>query len=322
MLILKQNTSANVASPSAGKTTLFFNENGALIGKQSNGTVQSYVDNVSPQFSGNANITGNLGVSGTIFGNVSGNISGNIVVPGANTQLLINDNGNIGASANLTFTGTNLGVTGNLAVSGNALITGNLTVNGNVVYVNVETLDVEAPIIELGGGPNGALLTGNDGFDRGEVLHYYTTQAVDAFMGWDNSNSEFAFGSNVSVASDVVTFNTLGNIRASTFKGNVDAATINSSGNANVGNLGTGGLVVATGNVSGGNLTTAGAVSATGNVSGGNLVTTGTANIGNLVISGAVQGNFIPSTSNTYSLGNGTNYWKDLFLSEIGRAHV
>ena len=46
------------------------------------------------------------------------------------------------------------------------------------------------------------------------------------------------------------------------------------TGNANVGNLGTAGLVVATGNVSGGNLTTGGLVSATGNiVSGANIVT-------------------------------------------------
>jgi hypothetical protein len=43
------------------------------------------------------------------------------------------------------------------------------------------------------------------------------------------------------------------------------------TGNANVGNLGTAGLVVATGNVTGGNLTTAGALNVTGNANVGNL---------------------------------------------------
>ena len=43
------------------------------------------------------------------------------------------------------------------------------------------------------------------------------------------------------------------------------------TGNANVGNLGTAGLVIATGNVSGGNLTTAGALSVTGNANVGNI---------------------------------------------------
>ena len=45
-------------------------------------------------------------------------------------------------------------------------------------------------------------------------------------------------------------------------------------GNANVGNLGTAGLITATGNVTGGNLTTTGVVSATGNGTFGNLSAT------------------------------------------------
>jgi hypothetical protein len=50
----------------------------------------------------------------------------------------------------------------------------------------------------------------------------------------------------------------------------------NITGNANVANLGTGGLITANGNVSGGNLTTTGQVVATGNVSGGNITTANT----------------------------------------------
>jgi hypothetical protein len=120
------------------------------------------------------------------------------------------------AQPNITSVGTLTGV----SVSGDATITGNLTVGGNTNYINVETLLVEDPIIELGGGPNGAPLSSNDGKDRGTLLHYYTSAVTDAFMGWDNSNAEFAFGSNVSVSSEVVTFNTFGNVRAGYFIGN------------------------------------------------------------------------------------------------------
>ena len=66
------------------------------------------------------------------------------------------------------------------------------------------------------------------------------------------------------------------------------ATTLNVTGNANVGNLGTAGLITATGNIQGGNLVSGGALSVTGNVTGANLVTSGVlsvignANIGNI----------------------------------------
>jgi hypothetical protein len=120
---------------------------------------------------------------------------------------------------------------GTIVVSGDATITGNLTVAGNTVYANVETLVVEDPVIELGGGPNGAPLTTNDGKDRGTLLHYYTTAPIDAFMGWDNSNGEFGFGSNVTNTNEVMTFNDYGNIRASYFLGNGSALSSITGGN-------------------------------------------------------------------------------------------
>lgn len=52
---------------------------------------------------------------GNIYANnFIGNISGNVSVPGANTQVIFNNNGIAGASANLTFNGTVLTVVGNL----------------------------------------------------------------------------------------------------------------------------------------------------------------------------------------------------------------
>lgn len=170
--------------------------------------------------------TGNI-TAPFFIGNVVGNIIGNLVVPGSNTDVLFNNEGNAGASDNFTFnsdsnilTVTGTTVTNILTVNNDALITGNLTVDGNTYYTNVEELVVQDPIIVMGGGPNGDPLTSNDGKDRGTQLQYYTTEPVSAFMGWDNSGGEFIFGSNVTNTSEVITVNTYGNVRVNSIIGN------------------------------------------------------------------------------------------------------
>lgn len=136
---------------------------------------------------------------------------------------------------------TSVGTLISLNVSGDATVTGNLTVTGNTSYSNVTELIVSDPIIQLGGGPNNTPLTSNDGKDRGTLLHYYTTQPVNAFMGWDNSGGEFIFGSNVTIASDVITVGTYGNIHANVVIANISAAnvigTVASASQANVANV-------------------------------------------------------------------------------------
>ena len=102
----------------------------------------------------------------------------------------------------------------NLTVSGDANIAGNLTVLGTVSYIETTTTYITDPLVDIGGGRDGDVLTVDDNKDRGHVYHYYDGKAIDAFLGWDNSNSEFTFGSNVSVTDNVVTFNEYGNVRA------------------------------------------------------------------------------------------------------------
>jgi len=182
---------------------------------------------------------------------------------------------------------TSLGSLSALTVSGDATVTGNFTVGGNTTYINVDTFRVKDPIIELGGGVNGAALISNDSKDRGSILHYYVTAnttPVDAFMGWDNSNAEFAFGSNVSVTSEVVTFNSFGNIRANYFIGNGSQLTgiTATTGNANYANF-AGNIV----NAIQSNITSVGTLASltvTANISSGN------ANLGNLVTSNYFTG--------------------------------
>ena len=160
--------------------------------------------------------------------NVSGQV-GNALVAGTVYTAAQPNITSVGTLTSLSVTGTatagNLSTVGTLA-AGDTTISGNLTVSGTTVTANVATMVVKDPIIEQGGNTTGALTT-NDGYDRGQLLHYYDVSVLpdgapkDAFMGWDNSNAEFAFGSDVTVTNEVAVFNTLGNVRAGTFLGNL-----------------------------------------------------------------------------------------------------
>ena len=276
------------------------------------------------------NITGgNLITSGlvTATGNITGgNLSGTLVTGTLRTA----------AQPNITSVGTLT----SLSISGNAIVGNNLFVNGNLVYINVDTLQVEDPIINLGGGPNGAPLTTNDGKDRGLLLNYYTTAPVSAFMGWDNSNTEFALGSNVSVANEVVTFNQLGNVRASTFIGSLlgsatTAGTVTTnaqpnitsvgtltilsvSGNANIANIGTAGLITAEGTVRGGALSTGGSLGVTGNANVGNLGTSGLITATGNITGDNLSGTLVTGTLRTAAQPNITSTGTLTSLSVTG----
>jgi len=227
-------------------------------------------------FIGNLYGTANLATTATTANSVAGaNVSGQVA------NALVAGTVYTNAQPNITSVGTLT----DLSISGNAVVAGNLVVSGNTSYINVETLTVEDPIIELGGGVNAAPLSSNDGKDRGTLLHYYTSAPVDAFIGWDNSNAEFAFGSNVSVSSEVVTFNSLGNVRASYFIGNgsqLTGITAATSSNANYANYAGNAF-----SVTGSNVTGAVAYATTANaVAGANV----SGNVGNALNAYAVAG--------------------------------
>jgi hypothetical protein len=154
------------------------------------------------------------------FANVALNASDSQFVIG-NYQPNITQLGNL-EQANVTGAVIAETITANsaLVVGGDATIVGNLLVQGTAFYANVTTVSILDPIIEQGGDPFGAPLTINDQINRGQLLHYYTTLPVDAFMGWDSNNSQFAFASNVSLVSNEVIVHSYGNVRAENFIGN------------------------------------------------------------------------------------------------------
>ncbi len=269
----------DLQNPGGSNTQIQFNNNGDF-GASNKFTFDTATDNLS--------LTGNLVVStGALYGNAAGltnipgaNISGNISGNISNAAHAVTANTVVDAAQpNITSVGTLTGLTVNgnisvsgtaaitdLSVSGNAVVGGNLTIDGNLIYINVQEFSVEDPIVNLNTGPNAAPPTSNTGKDIGTALNYYDTQARVAFMGWDVSNVEFAFGSRTTINSEIVTFDTLGNVRAQTFKGNIEATTI--SGNlttatqSNITTVGTLSSLTVSGNVSPGNVSGANVVSA------------------------------------------------------------
>jgi hypothetical protein len=199
----------------------------ATVASGSSSNISNGNSNVNiPSANGNINLTavGNttlivtgtgVNVAGTL--NVSGNATlGNIITSGSGGNI---SNANVISANTITSLGNLNGVELNL--SGNGVFGGNLTVNGTITYINSTTLSISDPIINLQTGPNGAVPVANTGKDVGTALNYYDTTAKIAWMGWDVSNAEIAFGSNVGISSEVVTFTSLANIR---------------SGNASLGN--------------------------------------------------------------------------------------
>lgn len=123
---------------------------------------------------GTITATGNITTAGYFVGNFSGNISGNITVPGSNTQVLFNSNGNAGASGDFTFNdSTNvLSVTGNINATNFAGSGAGLT---NLTGANVTGTVANATHATVADSANavaGANVTGTVG------LAQYVTQAA------------------------------------------------------------------------------------------------------------------------------------------------
>jgi len=215
-----------------------------------------------------------------------------------------------GVGNTVIFTSTGVNVAGTLNVSGN------LTVNGTTTSVNSTVTRVVDPIFELGGGANGAALTTDDNKDRGLLLHYYSgANPLDAFMGWDDSAGEFVFSSNVTVSSEVVTFNNYANVKAEYFLGNgyyltgVDAL---SAGSADVANSIANGTSNINTPASGGNITvTIGGVAntvvftSTGMNVIGNITTAGAG--GNLSGANYISANFFTGNGSLLTSITGAN---------------
>lgn len=132
-----------------------------------------------------------------------------------------------------------------------------------------------------------------------------------------NSRGQLTSAANTAITANAanLTGNTLNSsivTSSLTTVGTLDSLSV--TGNANVGNLSTAGLITATGNITGGNLNTGGAVFAAGNITGGNLITTGNIQGANVVFANSF-------TSNGGIVDFGTNN-PNINLGQIGNVHI
>jgi hypothetical protein len=143
-------TGGNIATAGTTSATGNVTAGNVLTGGQVSATGNITGANVttSGQVSAQGNILaqgivsaiGNIITDANFVGNFLGNITGNLSVGGANTQVLFNLNGNVGAAGGLTYnSGSNtLGVLGVVSAQGN-ILGGNLTVAGTTQLVGVAT---------------------------------------------------------------------------------------------------------------------------------------------------------------------------------------
>ena len=207
----------------AGMDLVVADPNGDI---SANGTVSAANITSGHTISSVGNVTGGNMLTGGIV-SATGNISGGNLIT-ANQVTAI---GNV-TGGNLATLGTVSAAT--LSTTGNATIGGNLAVQGNLIYVNVEDLRVEDPVILMGTGTNGAPLTSDDGQDRGIYMEYYTTYLGNAFVGWQNSSGNLIAASNVSFSSNnIISVTEYGTLQA----GNLYVESVISQGNINGGNI-------------------------------------------------------------------------------------
>jgi hypothetical protein len=271
-------TGANLVSANyfTGNGSLLTSITGANVSGNVTSAVQSHYANIANSVSG-TNVSGNVtSAVQSHYANIANAVAWSGV---SSTPTSISGYGITDAYSNTNAGAYLTSYTGNLA-GNNLTLTGNLVITGTTTSVNSTVTRVVDPIFELGGGANGAALSADDNKDRGVLLHYYSgSSAVDAFMGWDDSNVEFVLASNVSITNEVVTYNAFGNLRLENIFAN----------NANFG-----GVVFANGNISTSGSFTGNLVgNVTGNISGTVTVTGG---------AGAIQfanaANALTSTAN------------------------
>ena len=252
----------NTANIAAGNISATGNVTGGNI---VTGGIISTAGNVAA--AGVISATGNIVTTGLFVGNFQGNVTGNFVIPGANTQVVFNTNGNADATAGMTFdtNGPNLfTVLGTISSQGNVIAgnitTGNVvTATGNVTGGNLRTAGVVTAAGNVTGGNinTAGLVTATGNVTGGNIVTAGLITATGNIQGGNirTAGAVTATG-NVSGGNVLVTTD----VQAG---GNVSATTH------------TGTTVSVTGNVTGGNIRTAGVITATGNITGNYFIGNG-----------------------------------------------
>jgi len=246
---------------------------------------------------GNVNVVANV-VAPFFIGNIIGNVTGNLSAPGANTQILFNDNNAVGASNNFTFNkqSNNLTIGGSvIAANLNAAIIGN---TGAVILSDTGTFTTKVTTANLASGPinaNGTVTVNSlvsNGAVSGTTGTFTTSTTTSALnTGTLNANS----------TATVATLTSNGNI---TLGGNIIdtgalAIQTGSNGNISLEPNGTG-VVVFTKDATGTSATFTTKVT-TANLATGAINANGTATVNALISNGSISGTTFTGTDATFT---------------------
>jgi hypothetical protein len=285
----------------------YFIGDGSQISNISAGT--SNVANVAGTVSQNAqsNITSlgtltSLSVSGNI---ISGNIYANAGIMGA--QYLKGDGSNL----------SNIQVSN---VSGTIANANYASYAGNVINSSQSNITAIGSLINLSVVGNANV--GNIGATNGVFTNVSGNGSSLSSITGANVTGTVANATYATTANAVAGANVSGTVSSATTAGTVTTnaqpnitstgtlTSVSVSGNANIGNVGTG-IITATGTIAGGNLSTAGTLSVTGNTTLGNLSVSGNLTAGNIIVDSIVNGTSnvdITNTNGNVTVGvNGVN---------------
>jgi hypothetical protein len=314
------NATYAISSGTSATVTTNSQPNITSVGTLTSLAVTSNVTGGNLLTGGYISATGNITTAGYFFGTFAGNISGNLTVPGANTQVIYNNNGNAGASAGLTFnsasnamvvtgtvTGSNFLTGGYVSAAGNIIgnnIIGNGSLLSSLTGANVSGTVANATYATSAG--YSATVTSNA---QGNITSLGTLTSLTVTANTQTGN--LLTGGYISAAGNIIT----AGVFVGTFAGNISGnltvpgantqVIYNNSGNAGASagltfNSASNAMVV-TGTVTGGNILTGGLISSTGAI-------TGSSHLGAVVsVTGNVTGNYLIGNGSILSSITGAN---------------
>jgi hypothetical protein len=308
---VSNNLAANSTISSSGTITATGNITGGNISSSNSITATGNVNAVNVNASGNLvsaggiSAVGDITTTGTFIGTFAGNITGNFVIPGSNTQVVFNTNGNADAVAGMTYNKDSnvFTVLGNVS-AGNLLISTAITATGNVTGGNLITTGLASVTGNI---------TGGNIITAGQVSAGTTITATGNVTGGNITTTGVVTATGNVSGGNIVTLGLItasGNITGgNVVGGGVTAISNITGGNISITSLGSFGNITASGNVTGANLNStnlsATTLSVTGNINAGNMIAaTAISTPGTVTALGNVNGNGISAQGNISAVGN------------------
>jgi len=235
---------SNSITTTGNVTAGYFIGNGSqltgIVSSFGNANVAAYLPTYTGNLAGgnlaisnNAVINNDLTVGGTIFGTFSGNITGNLVVPGSNTEVIFNNAGNAGASANLTF---NSAINRLSVLNNGQIITGTVTNNG---ALTLGSQNADVTVAPLAGTPGNVVL--GYGLGSGNINLVTNVNQLNGnidttgkITATGNITGDYFFGNGSQLTGLPATYS---NANVATFLANFGSNTIVTTGNITGGNF-------------------------------------------------------------------------------------